>query len=215
HDALPIFTLMQTNISIFKDRIRMYLFCDYHKAISKKRYNWVYQLIKHPMKPFLVIIILIFTFGSLHAQVEIYGKVFDKTKNNNLEGATIQLLNTKDSTRYLTKTDAKGLYKFSKISAGSYTLSTSLIGFKKSVQTLALSTKPLELNFELEPGEILLEEITIAPVPDVAVRGDTMEFNTRNFMTREYADADEMVAQVPGVTIDEEGNVSAHGEPVG
>ena len=167
------------------------------------------------MKPFLVIIIFIFSYESLQAQVEIYGKVFDKTKNNNLEGATIQLLNTKDSTRHLTKSDTKGAYKFTKVPTGSYALSSSLIGFKKQLKTIELTNKPLELDFELEPGEILLEEITIAPVPDVAVRGDTMEFNTRNFMTREYADADEMVAQVPGVTIDEEGNVSAHGEPVG
>src|SRR5690606_26943595 len=36
----------------------------------------------------------------------------------------------------------------------------------------------------------------------------------RNFSTREFADADELVAQVPGVMIDEEGNVSAHGEQV-
>ena len=61
----------------------------------------------------------------------------------------------------------------------------------------------------MEPTDIKLEEIRITATPAVSVRGDTMEFNAGNFKTREFADADEMVAQVPGVSIDEEGNVSA------
>src|SRR5690606_32493975 len=48
----------------------------------------------------------------------------------------------------------------------------------------------------------------------LVLKGDTLEYDTKNFLTRDFADADEVVAQIPGVMIDEDGNVTAHGEQV-
>src|SRR5690606_17380769 len=59
-----------------------------------------------------------------------------------------------------------------------------------------------------------LEEIEITGIPAVSLRGDTTEFDAKRFSTREYADADELVVQIPGVEMDEQGNVKAHGEEV-
>src|SRR5690606_34761619 len=56
--------------------------------------------------------------------------------------------------------------------------------------------------------------IEITGIPAVSLRGDTTEFDAKRFSTREYADADELVSQIPGVEVDEEGNVKAHGEEV-
>ncbi len=160
-----------------------------------------------------VLFILLFS-QVVNAQVTFSGKVIDKTKNSNLQDVTIQIINLKDSTVRGTKSNDKGEFTFPRVSTGRFKLSTSLLGFKRYEKVIEIKESPEPITVPLEPAEIRLEEITIAPEPGVSIKGDTLEFNARNFLTREYADADEMVAQVPGITIDEEGNVSAHGEEV-
>ena len=161
-----------------------------------------------------LLLIIVFSHSISQAQSIVSGKVQDKTKANPLQDASIQLLNLKDSTVRSVKSNDKGAFSFERVNPGRYQLSGTLLGFKKFEQQLDVNKATQSVVVELEPGEIIIEEITIAPAPNVAVRGDTLEFNSRNFATREYADADEMVAQVPGVTIDEDGKVSAHGEEV-
>lgn len=166
------------------------------------------------MKHLIFILTLICMVLTTKAQVGISGKIADKTKSKILEDVTIQLLNLKDSSNISAKSNDKGEFSFAKLNQGKYKLISTLIGFKANVMEIQYDGKPLNLSIEMEPGEIMLEEIAITAAPAVSVKGDTMEFNAKNFKTREYADADEMVAQVPGVTIDEEGNVEAHGEKV-
>ncbi|MCT1532288.1 TonB dependent receptor [Sphingobacterium daejeonense] len=161
-----------------------------------------------------LLLIIVFSHSISQAQSIVNGKVQDKTKANPLQDASIQLLNLKDSTVRSAKSNDKGAFSFERVNPGKYQISGTLLGFKKFEQQLDVNKATQSVMVELEPGEIIIEEITIAPAPNVAVRGDTLEFNSRNFATREYADADEMVAQVPGVTIDEDGKVSAHGEEV-
>lgn len=161
-----------------------------------------------------LLLIIVFSHSISQAQSIVSGKVQDKTKANPLQDASIQLLNLKDSTVRSAKSNDKGAFSFERVNPGKYQISGTLLGFKKFEQQLDVNKATQSVMLELEPGEIIIEEITIAPEPNVAVRGDTLEFNSRNFATREYADADEMVAQVPGVTIDEDGKVSAHGEEV-
>ena len=161
-----------------------------------------------------LLLIIVFSHSISQAQSIVSGKVQDKTKANPLQDASIQLLNLKDSTVRSAKSNDKGAFSFERVNPGKYQISGTLLGFKKFEQQLDVNKATQSVMVELEPGEIIIEEITIAPEPNVAVRGDTLEFNSRNFATREYADADEMVAQVPGVTIDEDGKVSAHGEEV-
>lgn len=166
------------------------------------------------MKYLLTLCLVLLSCACVLAQVNIAGKVQDKTKGSNLQDASIQLLNLKDSTIRTAKSNEKGDFSIPRVANGNYKLTGTLLGFKKFERNIVVRPSMETLMVGLEPGEIVIEEITIAPPPSVAVKGDTMEFNSRNFATREYADADEMVAQVPGVTIDEDGKVTAHGEEV-
>lgn len=166
------------------------------------------------MKYILFLLLCLGLTTNIEAQVKLSGKITDKTKRDVLSNVTIQLLNKKDSTKYAAKTNDNGEYSFDKLTVGTYTVNSTLLGFKPYLAEVQLTDRPVQLSFEMEPGEIMIEEIAITAAPMVAVKGDTMEYNAKNFVTREFADADEMVAQVPGVTIDEDGNVKAHGEDV-
>lgn len=165
---------------------------------------------------FLAVLILgiFITARTAYAQQTLSGNVLDKTSAAPLQGITVTLLNLADSSKRATASNAKGTFSITKLPKGKYLLTAHSISYKSESKTVALSEKPAHVVFRLEPVELAIEEVEITASPAVALRGDTVEFDARNFSTRELADADELVAQVPGIMIDEEGNVSAHGEEV-
>lgn len=60
-----------------------------------------------------------------------------------------------------------------------------------------------------------LDEILIqAERPPVVMKGDTLEFNASSFATRDGATVEDLVKKLPGVVVDNEGNVTANGRPV-
>lgn len=163
----------------------------------------------------LLLGVVLFGFmADISAQQRITGKVEDKILSIPLTGATISIRNTKDSVLQSASTNRLGAFTFTKIPTGVYTLHASNLGYQNFLTAVTLSDKDVEIRIQMESGEIALEEIEITGTPAVSLRGDTTEFDAKRFSTREYADADELVAQIPGVEVDEEGNVQAHGEEV-
>ena len=148
------------------------------------------------------------------AQNRISGNIVDKTTSKPLSGVTLRVINQKDSSVLSLSTNTNGLFAQNTLKEGKYTISTNYIGFKSESQTFTVEGKPIYLFFRLEPAEIAIEEVEITAPQAIVMKGDTLEFDAKNFSTREYADADELVSQIPGVMIDEEGNVEAHGEKV-
>ncbi len=164
----------------------------------------------------ILILFIIFLCGkhALYGQNTLSGNIIDKTTATPIQGVTIVAQSLTDSTRYVMSTNAKGVFNKTNLKATSYTIKSNYIGYKTEIRQINFTGKPVHVLLRLEPSEIALEEVNITAPQMVALREDTMEFDARNFSTREFADADELIAQVPGVMIDEEGNVSAHGEQV-
>ncbi len=148
------------------------------------------------------------------AQRIVSGKVEDKISDIPLTGVTVNVLDAKDSVLQSTSTNRLGIFSFKNIPKGNYTLHATNVGYQPFKSSITLLDKDIQINIAMESGEIALEEIEITGTPAVSLRGDTTEFDAKRFSTREYADADELVAQIPGVELDEEGNVKAHGEEV-
>lgn len=166
------------------------------------------------LKFLFVVVGLFFGSYSLMAQNRISGNIADKTSSKPLSGVTLRLENLTDSSVISLTTNSTGLFLRNDIKNGKYKISTTILGFKSENQTFQMEGKPVYLFFRLEPSEIAIEEVEITAPQAIVMRGDTMEFDAKNYATREFADADELVAQIPGVMIDEEGNVEAHGEKV-
>ena len=153
-------------------------------------------------------------FQSTYAQNRLSGNIVDKTTSKPLSGVTLRVLSLKDSSTISLSSNETGLFSQQNLKKGDYTVSTNFIGFKSESRVISIDAKPVYLFFRLEPSEIAIEEVEIIASPAIVLKGDTMEFDAKNFSTREYAEADELVAQIPGVMIDEEGNVEAHGEKI-
>ncbi len=147
------------------------------------------------------------------AQQYISGKLLDNSGSKPISGASVTIIALKDSSKLQTPTDILGRFTSVALPNGDYLISVQPMGYTADIRKIRLIGKTVEVNFKLNSSEIVLDEISISPT-SVQVRGDTLEFDAKKYVTPEFADADELVKQIPGVEIDEDGNVKAQGEAV-
>jgi hypothetical protein len=147
------------------------------------------------------------------AQQYISGRLMDSNGSKPISGANVTIIALKDSSKLQTPTDILGKFASAALPNGDYLISVQPMGYTADIRKIRLVGKTVEVNFKLNSSEIVLDEISISPT-SVQVRGDTLEFDAKKYITPEFADADELVKQIPGVEIDEDGNVKAQGEAV-
>ncbi|GAA4802216.1 TonB-dependent receptor [Olivibacter ginsenosidimutans] len=149
------------------------------------------------------------------AQYTISGHVVDSTDGRGLLGAKISLITSKDSILKQTVAQQDGAFAFLQVPTSDYTLLFSYIGYRAQRKRIQVVDKNQTVRVGLNLDLTMLDSvsITVGP-PPVVIKGDTTEFDARAYSTEAYADADALVAQIPGVEIDADGKVTAQGEDV-
>ena len=171
---------------------------------------------KIPAKYILSILFLVVSLCS-YSQQRLNGHVVNELDSTAVVGATVKILTTTQNPTILksTSTDKIGNFIFNQIQPGKYNLSVQAIGYQTQIIAIELSDKSSNaLKIKLTSEKIGIDEVVISASPAVLLKGDTMEYDAKRFVARDFADADEIVAQIPSVMIDEEGNVTANGEQV-
>ncbi len=166
-------------------------------------------------KKLALIIFCMAVAGPLLAQHSLKGKVSD-TQGEALSYATVALLNPLDSVlNYFGVTGNQGNYRIKNIKEGDYLLQFSFVGMETLYKNITipapggedLGTQALAAN--------ALEEVTVIEeyVP-ITFRSDTVEFNPKAFNTRSHAVVEDLLKKIPGIEVDEAGNMKALGEDV-
>lgn len=134
------------------------------------------------------------------------------------EGATVSLLRAKDSaTVKMLAANKEGLYSFENIADGTYLVSVTAVGHRKSYSTI------LELNarqqfiqvppIRLEPVSKDLAGVTVAAKrPLIEQRIDRTVVNVEASITYTGTSALDVLEKSPGVSVDREGNISLKGK---
>lgn len=60
-----------------------------------------------------------------------------------------------------------------------------------------------------------LKEVVVESRPPVRMKGDTVEYNASQYKTKENAVVEDLLKKLPGVKVDQSGNIIAQGETVG
>lgn len=168
-------------------------------------------------KLFLQITIFFAVSINIFAQtVDISGSIYDSKSNAPVSGASILLINARDSTqRKGGLANAEGLFILQNVQSGSYRLRITSIGYanletRVSVGNTAKNLGILKLSENTSQlGEVIVREKQIR----VEQKGDTIQYNADAFKTNPDATAEDLVKKLPGVTI-ENGVVKAQGEEV-
>jgi iron complex outermembrane recepter protein len=167
------------------------------------------------------LVLLLAALCSFAQQPSFKGKITGMVVDQNqkiVEFATVALLKAADST--LVKgslTDANGRYELAQIPAGSYKIRISQMGFKTAnslifklnSQTPTLQLAPIFLQ---EGSQTLAEVKVTAAKPFIEQQLDKTVVNVENSIVAAGNTALEVLEKAPGVTVDQNGNISLKGK---
>ncbi|WP_128547898.1 TonB dependent receptor [Larkinella soli] len=165
----------------------------------------------------LLVVCCCTAFAQQSARVTVRGSIVD-TASVVMPGATVMLLTPKDSALVsFGRTSDKGTFEFRNMKRGPYILKVSYVGFL-----------PLQKEFTPDAGDITdLGALKIKPIQKelfevvvktarapLSIRGDTIEYNASSFKVPPGSSVEELLRKLPGMQVDQDGNIKAQGQTV-
>ena len=146
----------------------------------------------------------------------IKGIISDSTINQKTAKAAVSVLDMRDSILVsYTRTAVDGSFKIDNIPAGDYIL---LVTYPKYADYVDLFTMENQENVDMKkiyitPKATLLDEIVIQQAA-IRIKGDTTEYTADSFKVRENANVEELLQNLPGITVDKDGKITAQGKQI-
>ncbi len=148
---------------------------------------------------------------------KISGKLIAEDDQSPLEAATVYLQRVRDSSLVTyTISDRNGAFSLEdKSTDESLNLFISYVGYKTYFQNIKLDKEEIDLEIiPLETNSNTLDEVIIRSTAPVTIKKDTLEFNVKSFKTKKDANVEDLLKELPGVEIDEEGKITVNGKEV-
>ncbi|MVM35804.1 TonB-dependent receptor [Spirosoma sp. HMF4905] len=176
------------------------------------------------MKNLSLLAVLCLLTAALYAQsppaatrFSLQGQAVD-TASAPLASSTVMLLSAKDSSLVnFTRTGDNGAFSFKNIKPGNYVLKISFVGFIPYNQLI----KPTgEAVIDLGPLKLkpitreLMEVVVRTAKAPLTIKGDTIEYNASSFKVPPGSTVEDLLRKLPGVQIDQDGNIRAQGQEV-
>lgn len=167
------------------------------------------------MKKVLPFIFLLVATQALAQSNSITGIIVDSLSRSPLYGASVTLSTVNNVLLGGIATDSKGRFTLDQLKTGVYILKASNVGYKTHQQRIEVKTGMLDLKtIRLSATDVKLGEVNVVDKPPlVIVKKDTTEFMADAVQTNKDASAEELIAKMPGVTV-QDGKVQAQGEDV-
>jgi hypothetical protein len=148
-----------------------------------------------------------------YAQIKFEGKVVD-TLNAPLELANVVAINKVTSAlESYGITDAEGAFKIKLTKDQTYKIQVSYVGMETKFDSLTTSDKDVYKKYTLK-SEAMLDEVTVNYKIPVQVRGDTLIYDADSFKTGTERKLEDILENLPGVEINENGQIEVEGKVV-
>lgn len=180
----------------------------FHATLNKSK--------QYSLGRFYCLLILFCIAVGSYAQ-NVTGIVCDSLHREAIGYASVRLLNIKDST-YIkgAVTSSNGKFTISQ-SKGDYIIDISYMTNTRYTKKIRLEDKQtLDLGtiYLGEASYMLGEAVVVAPVPDIVVKGDTIEYNADAYRVGEDALLLDLVRKMPGIDISSDGKLMANGKVI-
>lgn len=168
----------------------------------------------------LLLCMLLCSFSAFgQKNLSITGTVNDKTTGEAVDMATVSLLNAKDSSFVSgDMSNTKGFFTLKGASKGSYIINITYVGYKPIYKNVTLNGQNPATSvgkISLETDAILLAETVIeGKVPEVIVKGDTVEYDADSYKTTQNAAVEDLLKKLPGAEVDKDGNITVNGKEI-
>ena len=163
----------------------------------------------------LYLLLLATTAIAQNTSFEIKGMVHGVMDSIPLESATIYLQNSKDNSliKYTTS-NKKGEFSLSGSTIHkNATLFISYVGSKTYTKKITLQPK-IDLKLVYLEDTSMLDAVMITSRSPVTIKQDTLEFNPDSFKTKRNASVEDFIKKLPGVQVDNDGNITVNGKKV-
>jgi hypothetical protein len=169
----------------------------------------------------ILVIFFCFIYNNIFSQNNILvGQVYDSSSKKVISLATVSIFKVKDAS-FLTYrlTNEKGGFKINDLPIETpVKVVVSAVGYYTFRIELSL-TKEIPIfslgNIFLKQKENELDEVlVISERPPVIVKKDTIEFNAASFKTLPAALVEDLLKKLPGIQVNDEGNITFNGKSV-
>lgn len=154
---------------------------------------------------------------SQNKSFEISGKLIAEDSKLPLESATIYLERVKDSavvTYTISDADGKFLLENSTYDS-SLNLYVSYVGYQTYFKKVDIDKETIDLKtITMLVDNNQLGEVFIKSRAPITIKKDTLEFNVKSFNTKKDATVEDLLKKLPGVEVDDEGNITVNGKSV-
>jgi hypothetical protein len=147
------------------------------------------------------------------------GKLIDTAINKPIAGATITVLDKKDSSLVsFTMTGADGSFEIKGLAEGAYRLLITHINYHNSNKLFTVTAADKNANL----GTVAMNDLTktmaevevTAEAPPVTLLNDTIQYNAGSFKVQPNANVEQLLKKMPGIKVEKDGSIKAQGEKV-
>ena len=167
------------------------------------------------MKKIILLTLFLCAFLSGFSQkMTLKGIVRDST-GSGVEMANVIAVNTE--TKMLESycvTNHSGLYKLSLLTNSSYNIKVSFIGFEPKEFSFTSTAGDALKDVDLSEESSLLSEVDVTYTMPVAVRGDTIVYDTDSFATGTEKKLKDVLVTLPGIEMNDDGQIEVEGKKV-
>lgn len=169
---------------------------------------------KNSYKTAIVVLLAIMAL-QVNAQNRITGKVLDES-GAPLSYATVTLLSPIDSTlQFFGVTRDDGVFLIKNVKDNDYILQYSFVGMLTHTENITIpSNNNGDLGDMMMKANVLDEVEIVAEYIPIQFKSDTVEFNAKAFTNKPNAVVEDLLRKIPGIEVDESGNMKALGEDV-
>ena len=166
------------------------------------------------MNKILYSFVLLLTTTLTFSQIKMEGLVKDSL-NNPLELANVILIN-KETTALesFAISNANGEYKLSLKKNTTYNLQVSYIGMESISREIDSKVNDINKDFILSQGNVL-DAVELTYEMPVKISGDTLIYNADSFNTGTERKLEDVLKNLPGVEVNDDGQIEVEGKVVG
>ncbi|WP_316815232.1 TonB-dependent receptor domain-containing protein [Pedobacter nyackensis] len=164
----------------------------------------------------LLAVLMNIVFGTLliaQTKKTVSGVVKDST-DVGIPSAHVRLVSGKDTLN--TSADNDGRFSFSGISFNTFNIQVRGIGYKAHSSSHAFGDQQVELQLApviLKSETTMLNEVVIqGKITPIRVMKDTIEYNAGAYVVRENDRVEDLLKQLPGMEVDQDGKVTTMGK---
>ncbi len=165
------------------------------------------------MKRLISLFVLLLAVSTAMSQVRVEGVVKDSI-GSPLELANIIAINqdTKTMDSYAITNDA-GRYRLDLKKNSNYSVQVSYIGMKTISESFSTGESNVTKDFSMQ-NDTTLDAVELTYEMPVSVRGDTLTYNADSFATGTERKLEDVLKNLPGVEINDDGQVEVEGKVV-